>query len=367
MSIPQGYHIKTKKKGSFKPFNCLLISVVLTIVVLATLFVFFQSWYVKGISRATSDDSTTVDIVIEPGSTPDQIGELLFTNGLITDKTLWSLYIKINNIGPKLLADRYSIPKNLTMQQISDTLQRPPEKQFIWITFPEGITYKEMANIIKDELPRFSGGNLKIEEFLRIAEFPDSAQFENEEVKSFLTTYKPQGVSLEGFLYPNTYPFESDMNALEVIEFILGEFINQTRDLNLDGSDLDFYDALVLASIVESESFGDDDREIIAGVFKNRLDIDMALQADSTINYITGKKDARATLEDLEINSPYNTYKFTGLPPTPIKNPRKEALAASLNPPATEYLFFIHDEDGTAYYAKTAEEHFENVNRYLDN
>jgi UPF0755 protein len=196
--------------------------------------------------------------------------------------------------------------------------------------------------------------------------------------------------NLQGFLYPNTYRlFKSITNkvitpdkeaAQTVIKKLLTEFFNKLPN-NAENlarqQGLSLYQAITLASIIEKETGRnaltavskqslDEERKIIAGIFYNRLKIKMALQSDATINYITGKNDPSATLADLEIDSPYNTYKYSGLPPTPIANPSLSSIVAVLNPTKTDYLYFLHKQPtGEPVYAKTFDEHVQNKLKYL--
>jgi UPF0755 protein len=130
---------------------------------------------------------------------------------------------------------------------------------------------------------------------------------------------------------------------------------------------LSLYEAIILASIVEKEANNfPNEKATIAGIFLNRLKIGMPLQSDATVNYATGKSEASPSLVDLEVNSPYNTYKHKGLPPTPISNPSVKSIEAVLNPADTEYLYYLHDQKtGQPYYAKTHEEHVQNKFKYL--
>lgn len=195
---------------------------------------------------------------------------------------------------------------------------------------------------------------------------------------------------LQGFLYPDTYRlFKSitdrqtttaDEAAKTVISKLLDTFekkLPADAPAKANKQGLSLYQAVVLASIVENEtgrnavsaeakSQLDEERKIVAGIFYNRLRINMALESDATINYITGKNDPAPLLADLEIKSPYNTYKNRGLPPTPIGNPSLSSINAVLNPADTEYFYFLHKQpSGEVVYSKTFEEHIKNKQKFL--
>ncbi len=131
-------------------------------------------------------------------------------------------------------------------------------------------------------------------------------------------------------------------------------------------SDLDFEDLMTLASIVEKEAVLKEERSTIAGVFLNRLDVDMLLQSCATVNYARGEWKERLTNEDIAIVSPYNTYINVGLPPTPINSPGKASIEACLYPEKTDYLYFLAKGDGSHYFSKTYDEHLAAKEKYLD-
>ncbi len=362
MAIPN-QPVRRKKKGGSKIINCFLIIFILVMIAGIGGYFGFRSWYSEGLITPNSDNSEIVVLNIAQGSTSKEIGELLYNNGLISDKNIWNIYIKLNN--PNLLAAEYKLPKNLTLKQVVETLSQPPEVHLVWVTFPEGLTMYNLTDILQKRQSDFIDENFLAAEFLDIAENPDNYSFSST-IQTFLDEYKPAGKPLEGFLYPNTYSFESDYDAMQVIEFLLSEFISQTAQLNIEGMGEEFYDVLTLASVVDKESLGPEDRPLVASVFNNRLEDGWMLQSDATVNYATGKSERRPSLEDTKFNSPYNTYQNTGLPPTPICNPRLASIQESLNPVESDYYFFIHEEDGTAHFGKNQEEHNLNICKYLD-
>ncbi|MFA6525976.1 MAG: endolytic transglycosylase MltG [Candidatus Buchananbacteria bacterium] len=184
----------------------------------------------------------------------------------------------------------------------------------------------------------------------------------------------PKIKSLEGFLYPDTYNIFTDVTAEDIIKKLLDEFDDKVTDkmrADLKAQNRSLFDVVILASILEREISNkpafDSDRAIVADIFWKRLSIGMGLQSDATVNYITGKTSTRPTLKDLEIDSPYNTYKYRGLPPGPINNPSLASLMAVIYPAKNDYYYFLTDETGKAYFAKTYEEHLSNIRKYLDN
>ena len=223
------------------------------------------------------------------------------------------------------------------------------------ITIPEGSTSNEIiALLVKNEL----GKKSDFEELIKNpSTFYDEFDFLNE--KDIKT--------LEGFLYPSTYYFDEDSNPKDIIKEMVKLFDkNYTEELQNKQKErkLTLQEVVNLASIVEKEAVLDEDRPIIASVFYNRLEKDMPLQSDATLQYIFDARKKRMTYNDLKIDSPYNTYIEKGLPPTPIANPGIKSIEAVLYPEETDYLYFVADIDGGNVYSKTYEEHQKNVAKY---
>ena len=176
---------------------------------------------------------------------------------------------------------------------------------------------------------------------------------------------------MRGILYPDTYRVDQDMTTTQIIEMMVVNFINKLETNGIDYKDyvadpnFNLYDAIILGSVIEKEASAWDDRAEIAGVFHNRLDSGVALQSDATVNFATGKNDAGVNLVDQNIDSPYNTYLYPGLPPTPINNPRMESIIAALRPNATNYFYFYHTPDGQTFYNVNYSDHVNGVCRDL--
>ncbi len=179
---------------------------------------------------------------------------------------------------------------------------------------------------------------------------------------------KPPYVSLEGFLFPDTYRLFRDATPEEIVRTLLANFDRKlTPDIRRRLADrkVTVFDAVTLASIVEREVRGAEDRRKVADIFWRRLDAGMALQADSTVNYATGKSLPSVSIEDTKNVSRYNTYKYPGLPLGPISNPGVTALEAVADPEPNDAWYFLTDKDGTVHYARTLDEHNRNKAKYL--
>lgn len=179
---------------------------------------------------------------------------------------------------------------------------------------------------------------------------------------------KPGYVSLEGYLFPDTYRVFKDDKAEALVRRLLVNFEKKVVDglgSDIEASGHTLFDVLTMASIVEREVRGEEDRAMVADIFWRRIDAGMALQADSTVNYATGRSDPSVSLADTDTDSRYNTYKYPDLPLGPICDPGLSAIKATLHPQANAYWFFLTDDKGKVHYAKTLEEHNRNKAKYL--
>lgn len=208
----------------------------------------------------------------------------------------------------------------------------------IKVTLPEGTTLKEMAAILDESLPQFSSN-----EFLSAT------------------------AGKEGYLFPDTYFFSPKTTTNEVILVLEKTWNEKIKSLEKEfkKTTKSKEEIIIMASLIEKEARNADDDNIIAGILWKRIEIGMPLQVDATFAYTLGKTSAELTKADLKSKNPYNTYVYKGLPPTPIANPGMRALRATLAPEKTPYLFYLHDKNGVAHFAKTFQEHIRNKNLYL--
>lgn len=172
----------------------------------------------------------------------------------------------------------------------------------------------------------------------------------------------------EGYLFPDTYfvfPSITTENFIKLLKDNFDAKINSLRE-DIVASDRSEKDIIIMASIIEKEANGNEDRYVISGILWNRIDKGMPLQVDATFLYLLGKGSSSLTLEDLKTDSPYNTYLYKGLPPTPIGNPGIESIKAAIHPNVTPYFYYLHDKNGGIHYAKTFDEHKKNKQKYLN-
>lgn len=316
----------------------------------------------KIVQPAGSDDSPVV-FRIEPGETAVTVANRLEENDLITDAAVFRRLIAYRGADQSLAAGTYQLRRNMTMDEIIVALQSGRQEE-ITVTIPEGWRAEQIAEQLEAQ-ELFAAGD-----YLALVEQP--AQFAGE--FPFLADV-PEGQSLEGFLFPDTYRvIQDEITPKDFIRMQLSTFDQRVppalREAMSDKG-MTLYQALTLASIVEREAVVEEERATIAGVFENRWNDGMHLNADPTVQYALGYQPEEETwwkrpllLEDLEVDSPYNSYDHTGLPPSPICNPGLAAIRATATAPATEYYYFVSRGDGTHVFATTLEEHQQNVERY---
>ncbi len=294
---------------------------------------------------------------IEKGDGLKKIASNLEDDGFIKDKNIFIFYTLLRNLRKNFLPGEYQLNKNISIKEILAILTAPEslEKK---VTFIEGWDNGEIA-VYLEKL-----GFFKKEDFLK--KTSDALSFQDK--FDFLKDGKIE--TLEGFIFPDTYRVFAETSPDGVIFRALYNFQNKIdenlkKEIEKQGKTL--YEIITLASIVEKEAASKEDRAIVAGIFWKRLAAGMALQADSTVNYATGKNVSQASAEDIKIKSPYNTYKYRGLPPGPICNPGLESIKAAIYPQKSSYWYFLNTPDGRTIYSKTFEEHRSNKIKYLNN
>jgi len=312
------------------------------------------------IESPASDDSTLILFTITPGETAATIGTRLERAGLIRDAGLFRLLVRYRGVDAQLEAGDYQLRPNMSLEEIVDLLRsgRPSE---LMITIPEGWRVEEIAEMLEErEL-------VKAEEFLRVVR-------EGEFDYDFLSD-RPEGVSLEGYLFPDTYGIPPDFEAPQIIEMMLANFGRRfTPEMRQEATrrGMSIHEVLTVASLVEREARIPEERPIIASVYLNRLEAGWLLESDATAQYALGYQEGTGqwwkspiSLEEMtHIHSPYNTYLYPGLPPGPICNPGLASIQAVINPAQTNYMYFYHKGDGSHAFAESYEEHLENQRRY---
>jgi UPF0755 protein len=307
------------------------------------------------INRSVSNDPTPQQFTVSPGESVAEIGQNLQIQGLVRDGDLFRLYVRYNNLDATINAGVFTLRPNMNIPEIAQSLQRALAAE-TQITIPEGKRMEEVAELLQEQL------GINADEFLRLARRADYNY-------PFLKDL-PDGASLEGYLFPDTYRLPQNPTAQDVLLKMLDNYGTKVQPLMEQATALGKTprQILTLASIVEREAVLPDERPVIAGVYLNRLKIGMALQADPTTQYALGyQPDQKSwwkqglTADDLKYNDPagYNTYVNPDLPPGPIASPGLSSIAAVITPTATNYLYFVAscNKDGSHQFSVTFEEH----------
>ncbi|TAL49797.1 endolytic transglycosylase MltG [Patescibacteria group bacterium] len=306
------------------------------------------------------EDAQTVRITIEEGARGYAIAEQLEELGIISSKLFFRTYVRLSN--SVIQAGTFELKPGMSLRAIVKELGYAAAQE-VQVTIPEGFTAEQIGEVIVQALPEIESADW---------ESIVSAQGRRVLTEDVILTGIPSDQGLEGYLFPDTYRFRADANVSTVAETMILTLkrrlaennITIPRNLIFEGG-LTFHEMMTLASIVEREVRSAEDMKLVAGIFYTRMKIGMALQADSTVNYVTGKNDSAVSLEDSRVVSAYNTYQHLGLPPGPISNPGMNAILAVLNPTDSDYLYFLTTDEGEVMYAKTFDEHVANKYQYL--
>jgi len=352
---PNKFHVLTPKNK----FILILSLLILLLGVIPPL----GYWYYNFALNRPSQTSKEVTFEIKKGDLVSDIADNLYDAGAINSKLLFNFYAVSNKLDRNIQAGLYTIPAGTSIKKLVEQLQHG--------TLDNSITFLE---------------GWRIEEFARKA----SLEFPNIDYNEFISYAK----DLEGYLFPDTYIFNSNITAKEMVDHLRGVFDEKTRDLlsdeYLSKAGLTAEEAVIFASIVEREAANNDDRAIVAGILIKRWKEGMKLEADATTQYVVANKDNTCntqtlacsgkedfkiidwwkrdlTLTDLNVDNPYNTRKNLGIPPKPISSISISALKAVVNHVTSDYYFYINDESGATHFATTLEEHNANVSKYLSN
>lgn len=310
------------------------------------------SWVKAGLTPPRPGDQQMMALDITRGSGTWAIARALADKGLIRDPGIFRWLARYRGVDGRLQAGEYLLSPGMTPDEIIGKLVQGDVITYSF-TVPEGYTVEQVVKLLVSR-------RLADEAALR-ALFQDKAR---------VAAYLPEGLEvvqpLEGYLFPDTYTITRETGVAGILELMVSRLeaaFTPSLRVHAEELGLSIHEVLTLASIVEREARVDAERPVIAAVYRNRLRIGMKLDADPTVRYALGKFDGPVLLKDLEVESPYNTYRNSGLPPGPIANPGLAAIEAVLNPADVDYLYFVARCDGSGghVFADTFEEHTRNV------
>lgn len=304
------------------------------------------------------DDKAEKKVTIPIGSSLSTIATVLEEEGVIKNARVFKYYLKFRNESG-FQAGEYNLSPSMTLQEITDSIKtgKLMKEVALKITIPEGKQLQQIADIIAEKTNQDGD---KLFKQLNDKKFIEKMQDKFPNILTDDIFKKDIKYPLEGYLYPATYDFEEKQPTLETIVSAMltqTEKIVQKYEQQLTEQEMSVHKLLTFASLIEEEATEQVDRDTIASVFYNRLDEDMPLQTDPTVLYAHGEHKNRVLYKDLEIDSPYNTYKYRGLTPGPIANAGETSILAVLEPEDTDYLYFLATPEGQVLFSKTLDEH----------
>jgi len=291
-------------------------------------FLFFLSYFFWWEIFVPKDKVSSEKIfTVEKGQGLLEIGKNLKKEGLIKNEIFFDFYLIFIRKEKNLQAGKYYLSSTMNIPEIAQKIISG-ETAKIKVTIPEGSRVKEIEEKLGLKLP---------------------------------------GDNLEGYLFPDTYYFPVGVSGEEVVKTMRENFEKKISPYKeeIERSGKTLQEIITMASLIEKEVKEKEDKEIVSGILWKRLKTGIPLQVDATITYLTGKKTTKLTLEDLQIDSPYNTYKYKGLPPGPICNPGLESILAALYPKESEYWYYLSTPEGKTIFSKTLEEHNIAKEKYL--
>ena len=332
-----------------KLLKSLIIFFSIIILITASAFFIFTSLLSPVVSDKSSEDFCQFTVKIPRGVGLRVVGENLYQNKMIKSPLVFYVYSRFTK--PLVKAGVYQIDNSLSVKEILAVLESGKQSQIV-VSIPEGLTMRRIGELLE------SKDVVSKDDFLLACKNPELLKKYNlDNIKNF-----------EGFLFPDTYYFTPSMNAEEVVCFMVDNFFRRISKMEgFEGLSTErMYHLLRLASIVEREYRVKEEAPLIASVFANRLRRSIGLYSCATVEYIITEIQGKPhpdviTYKDLKIDSPYNTYLYAGLPPTPISNPGEVALSAAATHPRTSYYFFrlIDPVKGTHYFSTYFDEHTE--------
>jgi len=311
-------------------------------------------WWNTSLKPVDSGNEEVQSFLILKGSSASSIGNNLAEAGLVRSSLAFKFYAQLTGKQKKIQAGEFDLSPGQSLIEIVDRLNKGPKE--IWVTIPEGMRQEEVVEI-----------------------FVSAFDLTSEKATEFRLEFLRQTIGDEGYLFPDTYLFPRTATASVVARKLRNTFdakISSDLADAMEMSDLGFAKTVILASLLERETITDEERPVVAGILLKRLNADWPLQVDAAVQYAVGDVQCRnsspkcdwwpiLTRADLDINSPFNTYKYPGLPPDPIASPGLSSIAAVVNFENSPYWYYIHDPKGKIHYAETLEQHNSNIAKYL--
>ena len=316
------------------------------------------AWWFFG-TLVGGNDLEAKTFVVKRGQGLNEVSQNLHNSELIKNKFVFETWAWVKGIESKIVAGVYEIPEDVAIPQLLNILTLGSASDQSALTIVEG--WDRGSDKLEETLTEHG---LNYQEFLQLTASKTDWQADYDFLRDGSST-----ASLEGYLFPNTHFVNQDTTVRSLIIKLLNDFdkkLSPELRQEIAKQNKTIFEVITLASIVEREVPNDDDKKMIADIFLKRLDNNIGLQSDATINFITGKGTVQPTYEDTQVKSPYNTYIHRGLPPGPIASPGLAAIEAVIYPTSNPYYFFLTTLDtGEVIYSTTYDEHLDNKARYL--
>jgi UPF0755 protein len=344
--------------------NRLLIQLFLSVLFLTIIFnsVTNLTQLVRPSQSNNNIDSVNVEVInvnIPQGSSASQIASILDSTGVVTSNLTFELYLRNENLTDKLRPGSYEIQNNLSYEEITSILLKGPPLKTYTITRPEGLWLSETLDTISAQTGY------------------EVIQLENSLISGkVISKYLPNDdytklQNWEGLLFPNTYQIDIESNGETILQTLVSELETRYEDIISNNQVPNWIETptqfFAVASLIEAEAKLDEDRPLVSSVIRNRLNDNMLLQIDATVLYSLQKRKSQVLLIDLQFDSPYNTYKYTSLPPTPISGFGNKSMKAIINTPENNYIYYLlTDVSGKMTFTNDYEEFINLKNKAKD-
>jgi UPF0755 protein len=287
------------------------------------------------VTGGESEPTGPARIEVVKGDTLSSVAEKLEQAGVIPSAFMFKMEARVGGYGTEIKTGEYTFARGAESEMILEKLTAGDAAPTLAVTIPEGLSLEETAQEVAGQ----SG--------VSAAEFEEAAR-RTDYGYGFLED--PAIKTTEGFLFPKQYEFEKGTKAPQMVTRMLEQYLMETQTLDISSAkerlNMSEYELVIVASLIEKEAARSEERPLVASVIYNRIRKDMPLQIDASVHYALDKQGEELSLADLKVNSPYNTYENTGLPPGPICSPSRDSLEAAMNPAETDYLYYVLKANG---------------------
>ncbi len=308
------------------------------------------AWFTYAVFGDRARPVRQTSLIVARGSTFRDISGQLAREGVVRNAAVFRLYAKLSGADTDVHAGEFVFQPHQNAAEVLQQLRSGGAQVARWLAVPEGYTAKQIAERLEQD------------------GFGSAERFDDAFMRDTIALYGTRTKNLEGYLFPSTYLIPIGAGPKVVERIMTTEFMAElppdaAKKARIHG--LTVPQVVTLASLVEREAKADDERGLMAGVYYNRLHAGMPLEVDATIEYVLPQHHTVVTYADLAMDSPYNTYKYRGLPPTPIANPGRPSLMAAFNPKPSPYFYYVYKGNGHHAFAKTLAQQNANIAKYL--